>query len=106
MALARFGARDDGGGDRPALSSIDGDARARGITWGRAIGLKPFTDGIANLFLRHEGRDPSLSPVVAGSHIDSQPTGGRFDGVFGVLAALEAVAAIIARGEKPLRSIE
>ena len=106
MALARFGARDDGGVDRPTLSSIEGDARAQVIAWARAIGLKPFTDSVANLFLRHEGRDPSLSPVIAGSHIDSQPTGGKFDGVFGVLAALEAVAAIIARGEKPLRAVE
>jgi N-carbamoyl-L-amino-acid hydrolase len=106
MELARFGARDDDGVDRPTLSSTEGDARAQVIAWGRAIDLKPFTDGVANLFLRHEGRDPALSPVVAGSHIDSQPTGGKFDGVFGVLAALEAVAAIIARGEKPLRSIE
>jgi N-carbamoyl-L-amino-acid hydrolase len=76
------------------------------IAWGRAIGLKPFTDGVANLFLRYEGRDPALSPVVAGSHIDSQPTGGKFDGVFGVLAALEAVEAMVVRGEKPLRAIE
>jgi N-carbamoyl-L-amino-acid hydrolase len=106
MELARFGARADGGVDRPTLSSAEGDARAQVIAWGRAIDLKPFTDGVANLFLRHEGRDPTLSPVVAGSHIDSQPTGGKFDGVFGVLAALEAVAATIARGEKPLRSIE
>jgi N-carbamoyl-L-amino-acid hydrolase len=106
MELARFGARDDGGVDRPTLSAIEGDARAQVIAWGRAIGLKPFTDGVANLFLRYEGRDPALSPVVAGSHIDSQPTGGKFDGVFGVLAALEAVEAMVVRGEKPLRAIE
>jgi N-carbamoyl-L-amino-acid hydrolase len=106
MELARFGARDDGGVDRPTLSAVEGDARAQVIAWGRAIGLKPFTDGVANLFLRYEGRDPALSPVVAGSHIDSQPTGGKFDGVFGVLAALEAVEAMVVRGEKPLRAIE
>ncbi|MBN8941166.1 MAG: M20 family metallo-hydrolase [Rhizobiales bacterium] len=106
MELARFGARDDGGVDRPTLSAIEGEARAQVIAWGRRIGLKPFTDGIANLFLRYEGRDPKLTPVLAGSHIDSQPTGGKFDGVFGVLAALEAVEAMVARGERPLRSIE
>jgi N-carbamoyl-L-amino-acid hydrolase len=106
MELARFGARSDGGVDRPTLSSAEAGARAQLIAWGRAIGLKPFTDSVANLFLRHEGRDPALSPVVAGSHIDSQPTGGKFDGVFGVLAALEVIEAMVARGEKPLRAIE
>jgi N-carbamoyl-L-amino-acid hydrolase len=106
MALAQFGARDDGGVDRPTLSPIEGEARAQLVAWGRAIGLTPYTDRIANLFLRLEGRDTSLPPVVAGSHIDSQPTGGKFDGVFGVLAALEAVEAMLARGEMPLRPIE
>ena len=106
MALARFGAREDGGVDRPALSAIESEARAQLVTWARDIGLKPFTDRMANLFLRLEGRDPHLPPVLAGSHIDSQPTGGKFDGVFGVLAALESVQAIIAWGEQPLRPIE
>jgi beta-ureidopropionase / N-carbamoyl-L-amino-acid hydrolase len=106
LALAGFGAREDGGVDRPALSSVESEARAQLVSWAREIGLVPFTDGIANLFLRYEGRHPSLPPVLAGSHIDSQPTGGRFDGVFGVLAALEAVQAMVARGEQPLRSIE
>jgi len=106
MALARFGAREDGGVDRPALSPAESEARAQLVAWASEIGLVPFTDGIANLFLRHEGRNPSLPPVLAGSHIDSQPTGGKFDGAFGVLAALEAVQAMMARGEQPLRSIE
>lgn len=106
MALASFGARADGGVDRPTLSPQEAQARAQVIAWGRAVGLKPFTDKAANLFLRLEGRDPSLAPVVAGSHIDSQPTGGKFDGVFGVLAALETAAAIVARGEQPLRPFE
>ncbi|MBN8957499.1 MAG: M20 family metallo-hydrolase [Rhizobiales bacterium] len=106
MALAAFGGRADGGVDRPTLSPIESEARAQVVAWGREIGLVPFTDGAANLFLRLEGRDPNLPPVLAGSHIDSQPTGGKFDGVFGVLAALEAVHAIVAAGERPLRAIE
>ena len=106
MALAAFGARADGGVDRPALSPQEALARAQMIAWGRAIGLEAFTDKAANLFLRLEGRDPSLAPVMAGSHIDSQPTGGKFDGVFGVLAALETAEAIVRSGERPLRPIE
>src|SRR5579872_3883679 len=106
MALAEIGARDDGGVDRAALSEVESEARAQLIAWAREIGLKPFTDRMANLFLRLEGRDPALPMVLAGSHIDSQPTGGKFDGAFGVLAALEAVQAIVARGEQPRRGIE
>ncbi len=106
MTLARFGAREDGGVDRPALSPTESEARAQLVAWARELDLSPFTDRMANLFLRFEGRDPSLPPVLAGSHIDSQPTGGKFDGVFGVLAALEAVQAIAAEGERPLRAIE
>ena len=106
LALARFGAREDGGVDRPALSVTESEARAQLVAWARELGLSPFTDRMANLFLRFEGRDPSLPPVLAGSHIDSQPTGGKFDGAFGVLSALEAVQAIAAQGERPLRAIE
>jgi len=106
MALARFGAREDGGVDRPALSAVESDARGQLVTWARELGLSPFTDRMANLFLRLEGREANLAPVLAGSHIDSQPTGGKFDGAFGVLAALEAVQAIIASGERPFRPIE
>jgi len=106
MALARFGVRPDGGVDRQALSSPEIAARAQLVTWGRALGLEPFTDAAANLFLRLPGRDPSLPPVLAGSHIDSQPTGGRFDGAYGVLAGLEAVEAIRSAGLVPRRAIE
>jgi N-carbamoyl-L-amino-acid hydrolase len=106
MDLARFGARDDGGVDRQALSDAEIAARAEVIGWGRALGLAPFTDEAANLFLRLEGVDSDLPPVLAGSHIDSQPTGGKFDGAYGVLAALEAVAAIRETGVVPRRSIE
>ncbi|MBV8851083.1 MAG: M20 family metallo-hydrolase [Methylobacteriaceae bacterium] len=106
MALAEIGARDDGGVDRQALTPAEIDARAQVIAWGRALDLSPFTDAAANLFLRLEGTEPDLAPVLCGSHIDSQPTGGKFDGSFGVLAALEALAAIRKAGRPPRRSIE
>jgi N-carbamoyl-L-amino-acid hydrolase len=68
--------------------------------------LSPHADAAANLFLRFEGRDPTLPPVLTGSHIDSQPTGGKFDGAYGVLAAFEAVQAIRDTGLTPQRAIE
>lgn len=106
MALARFGALPKGGVNRQALSDEEIEARAELVRWGTAIGLEASTDPAANLFLRCKGTDPSLAPVLVGSHIDSQPTGGRFDGAFGVLAALEGVEAIVARGRRPRRHID
>ena len=106
MALARFGALANGGVNRQALSEEEADARAELVRWGRAIGLAPFTDAAGNLFLRLEGSQPDLPPVLIGSHIDSQPSGGKFDGVFGVLAALEVLEAIVASGHRPRRAIE
>jgi beta-ureidopropionase / N-carbamoyl-L-amino-acid hydrolase len=105
-ALARFGATDIGGVDRQALCDAEIDARAQLVRWGRAVGLAASTDPVANLFLRYCGTDPDLPPVLVGSHIDTQPSGGRFDGAFGVLAALESVEAIIACGMRPKRSID
>ncbi len=106
MALARFGAQPDGGVDRPALSGAEIEARAELVACGRSLGLDPFTDAAANLFLRLPGLQPDLPPVLAGSHIDSQPTGGKFDGAYGVLAALEAVEAIRSAGLVPRRAVE
>lgn len=104
-ALARHGARADGGVDRPALGEAEIAARAELVAWGRASGLEPHSDALANLFLRLPGR-ADTAPVLAGSHIDSQPTGGRYDGTVGVLTALSAVEAIQAAGIVPKRPIE
>jgi N-carbamoyl-L-amino-acid hydrolase len=105
MQLARFGATEKDGVCRLALSQEEILARACLIDWGRSFGLEPSTDAAANLFLTLEGREPNLPPVLIGSHIDSQPTGGKFDGAYGVLAALEAGPAIWELPERPGRSI-
>jgi beta-ureidopropionase / N-carbamoyl-L-amino-acid hydrolase len=106
MVLGKFGATERGGVNRQALSDEEIAARAQLVRWAEAIGLEPSTDPLANLFLSCKGADPGLPALLIGSHIDSQPTGGKFDGAFGVLAALEAVEAIVARGVRPRRTIE
>ena len=106
MALARVGALPGGGVNRQALSSEESAARAEIVRWAEAIGLVPSTDAAANLFLRLPGRDDSLPPVLVGSHIDSQPTGGKFDGAYGFLAGIEVVEAIRSAGIQPRRSID
>lgn len=105
MALARIGATPDGGVDRQALTDGEAAAWRQVIAWGGEAGLVAATDAAANLFLAWRGRDPSLAPVLAGSHLDTQPTGGRFDGAFGVLAALEAVTALAGAGVVPARDV-
>ena len=106
MAMARHGARPDGGVNRQAFSAEDAAARRELADWGVALGLGVHVDPVTNLFLCFGGSDPTAAPVVAGSHLDSQPMGGKFDGAFGVLAALEAVEAIAAAGVVTRRPIE
>lgn len=106
MELARFGGTAKGGVSRLALSKEEIAARAQLVVWGAAIGLEPSVDPASNLFLRLNGTDATLPPLLIGSHTDSQPTGGKFDGAYGVIAALEALEAIRASGHKPRRAIE
>src|SRR4051794_8894807 len=110
MELAKLGAflGADGspGVNRPCLCPLDRTARRLLIGWGEAVGLKASIDVLGNLFLRQEGTEPGLAPVVSGSHMDSQPAGGRFDGIWGVVAALEAVQALREAGVATKRPIE
>jgi N-carbamoyl-L-amino-acid hydrolase len=90
--LAGFGARPDGGVDRPALSALDRHARRHLLARALALGCTVRTDACANLFIRRAGTEDA-SPVMTGSHIDTQPTGGKLDGCYGVLAGMECIAA-------------
>lgn len=106
MELAAIGATQKGGVNRQALTPEEFDARRLLVTWATELGLQVFTDDIGNLFLRLEGTDPELAPVLTGSHIDTQPTGGKFDGAYGVLAGLEAVQAMIEAEVRTRRAVE
>jgi N-carbamoyl-L-amino-acid hydrolase len=89
MELAAIGATKKGGVCRLALTSLDRQGRDLFVSQARAAGCSIRIDSIGNIFARREGRNPSLPVVMTGSHIDTQPTGGKFDGNYGVLAGLE-----------------
>jgi N-carbamoyl-L-amino-acid hydrolase len=100
------GADGSPGVNRACLSPLDRKARRLLIAWAAPLGLKPSVDALGNLFLRQEGADHGAAPVLTGSHMDTQPNGGRFDGIYGVVAALEALQAMREAGDKPRRPIE
>ena len=91
MELAQIGATPKGGVCRLTLTDLDKQGRDLVSRWALEAGMTVTIDKIGNGFLRRAGRDNSLPPVVTGSHIDTQPTGGKFDGNYGVLAGLEVV---------------
>jgi beta-ureidopropionase / N-carbamoyl-L-amino-acid hydrolase len=91
MELAKIGATPKGGVKRLTLTDLDKQGRDLVVGWGRDAGLAVTVDQIGNVFMRRDGVDNSLPPVVTGSHIDTQPTGGKFDGNYGVLAGLEVI---------------
>jgi beta-ureidopropionase / N-carbamoyl-L-amino-acid hydrolase len=91
MELARIGATPKGGVKRLTLTDTDRVARDLFARWAREAGLELRVDAIGNMFARRAGRDPSLAPVAMGSHLDSQPSGGKFDGAYGVMAGLEVL---------------
>ena len=91
MALAQIGATAKGGVCRLTLTDLDRQGRDLVSRWAKEAGLTVTIDKIGNGFLRRAGRNDALPPVVTGSHIDTQPTGGKFDGNYGVLAGLEVV---------------
>jgi beta-ureidopropionase / N-carbamoyl-L-amino-acid hydrolase len=94
LELAQIGATARGGVNRQALSAEDAKARAMVLAWTRRRGFPAAVDAIGNLFIRRPGKDEAAAPIVTGSHLDTQPTGGKFDGIYGVLAGLEALEAM------------
>ena len=106
MEIAAIGATGRGGVNRQALTPEDGQARRLVLEWASRRGFTASVDGIGNLFIRRAGAQPAADPMVAGSHLDTQPTGGNFDGIFGVLAALEVLDAASDAGVATRRPME
>jgi beta-ureidopropionase / N-carbamoyl-L-amino-acid hydrolase len=91
MELAKIGATEKGGVCRLALTDLDRQARDLFRRWCEEAGCTVSVDKMGNMFARRPGRDNTLPPVMTGSHIDSQPTGGKFDGAYGIMAGLEVL---------------
>ncbi|HET9147865.1 MAG TPA: Zn-dependent hydrolase [Acetobacteraceae bacterium] len=91
MEMAQIGATPKGGVNRITLTETDRLGRRRFQDWCEALGLAVRTDSMGNMFARREGRDATRKPVLFGSHLDSQPTGGKFDGALGVIGGLEVM---------------
>lgn len=106
MAMAEVAATPAGGSNRQALSDDDAAGRALFVRWARRAGCSIETDAIGNLFARRPGVDPEAPPIVLGSHLDTQPTGGRFDGVYGVLGALEVLETLNDQALRTIASLE
>lgn len=97
-ALAQTGLAEDGGALRVAYSDADLAGRALVHRWLDALGMEPRIDAAGNLLARRAGSDPELAPILFGSHIDSVPNGGHYDGDVGVISALEALEMLAAAG--------
>jgi N-carbamoyl-L-amino-acid hydrolase len=89
MEMAKIGATPKGGVKRLTLTDLDRQGRELFVSWCKAAGLSVTVDGVGNIFARRRARSDAAPPVVSGSHLDTQPSGGRFDGCYGVMAALE-----------------
>ena len=106
MDMAAIGATAKGGSCRLALTDEDKAGRDLFVQWCKDAGCTVEIDRLGNIFARRPGRDPKLDPVVTGSHLDTQPTGGKFDGVYGVLAGLEVIRTLNDHGYETDAPIE
>ena len=105
-SLAEIGATPAGGVARVALTDADRAGRDRFVAWATELGCSIHIDRIGNLFARYEGTDPARAPIVIGSHLDSQPTGGRYDGAYGVMVGLEVLRVLHDAGRQLAAPIE
>ena len=106
MELAKIGATEKGGVCRLTLTDLDKQGRDLVIGWAKEAGMSVVIDKIGNGFMRRPGRNNALPPIVTGSHIDTQPTGGKFDGNYGVLAGIEVVRTLNDHGIETEAPIE
>lgn len=106
MQMAKIGATAKGGCRRLALTDLDKQGRELYISWAEEAGCTVEVDAVGNIMCTRPGEDMSLPPVGTGSHLDTQPSGGKFDGVFGVLAGLEVVRSLNDHGIKTKHPIE
>ncbi|MGB2491621.1 MAG: allantoate amidohydrolase, partial [Candidatus Puniceispirillum sp.] len=106
MDMAKIGPGIAGGNNRQTLTDEDAEGRRVFKQWCEAEGMTMGLDKLGNMFARREGADSSLPPVMVGSHLDTQPTGGKYDGVLGVLAGLEIIRTLNDTGIKTRHPIE
>jgi N-carbamoyl-L-amino-acid hydrolase len=104
--IAEIGPGIRGGSNRQTLTDEDGEGRRLFQTWCEQAGMTVTVDSMGTMFARREGEDKSLPPVMVGSHLDTQPTGGRYDGVLGVLSGLEIIRTLNDFGIKTRHPIE
>ena len=106
MEMAKIGATPKGGVKRLTLTDLDRQSRQLFRKWCEAAGCAVTVDEMGNMFARRPGADNTLAPVMVGSHLDTQPTGGKFDGALGVLGALEVVRSLNDLNIRTRRPIE
>jgi beta-ureidopropionase / N-carbamoyl-L-amino-acid hydrolase len=106
MQLAAIGATPKGGVCRLALTELDKQGRDLVVSWAREAGMTVTVDKIGNIFMKRAGKNNTLPPIGTGSHIDTQPTGGKFDGNYGVLAGIEVVRTLNDHGIQTEAPIE
>jgi beta-ureidopropionase / N-carbamoyl-L-amino-acid hydrolase len=106
MEMGKIGATAKGGVCRLALTDLDKQGRDLFVRWAKEAGCTISVDQMGNVFARRAGTDDSLPAVVTGSHADSQPTGGRFDGIYGVLGGLEVIRSLNDHGIETRRPVE